>query len=267
MNKKALLIGYGSVGKKHLQNLETNGYSVDICEINLNTLVSLKKKKYFVEKKVSKFKENIYDIAVIASWGTDHFKHFRQVVEILKVKKLIIEKPICASEEQVNQMLKISRVNKVKFVVHHKRKYNNIQKNIIKIFNNNKDIPVSAYVHGGSTCSITTGIHFLSLVCDVFKEIPKSVFSDISDDKINPRHKKLGYWSGTSIFYYSKNRFLTISNTNQSPIKNTLSIYGKKIQVDLKGNKIFFGSINKKVNKITNHQFKWSQMKVCYVHQ
>ena len=88
MNKKALLIGYGSVGKKHLQNLETNGYSVDICEIDLSTLANLKKKKYFVEKKVSKFKENVYDIAVIASWGPDHHKHFREVVEILKVKKL-----------------------------------------------------------------------------------------------------------------------------------------------------------------------------------
>lgn len=253
MNKKAILIGYGSVGKKHLENLEMNGYSVDICEVNLKLISKLKKQDYFVKNKLNKFKKNTYELAVIASWGPDHFQHFKDLTE-LKVKKIIIEKPLCASEVQIKSILKISQKKKIKFVVHHKRKYNDIQKNIIKIFNLYKDVPYSAFVHGGSTCSITTGIHFLSLVCEIFDEIPYSVYSDIINDKINPRHEKLGYWSGTSIYYFKKKKFFTISNTNQSPIKNTLSIYGKKIRVDLIGNKIFYGKIKKKIKKITNHQ-------------
>lgn len=254
MNKRALLIGYGSVGRKHLENLEKNGFKVDICETNKKKQKELKKKNYIVYGDLPKFKKLYYQVATIASWGPDHYKHFLYCANILKVKYIVLEKPMCASELQIKKILDIVKRKNIKFVVHHRRKFNNIQDSISKIFFRFKDKPIFAQVHGGSTCSITTGIHFLSLVCEIFKEIPKSVFSDIKDDKINPRHKNLGYWSGTSIFYFSKKKYLSISNTNRSPIKNTLILYGKKLRVDLEGNKIFFGKIGKKLKKVTNHQ-------------
>ena len=94
MNKKAILVGYGSVGKKHLENLEMNGYSVDICEVNLKLISKLKKQNYFVKNKLNKFKKNTYELAVIASWGPDHFQHFKDLTE-LKVKNNYRETTLC----------------------------------------------------------------------------------------------------------------------------------------------------------------------------
>ena len=115
----ALIIGAGSVGKKHIKNLLKYNYKLIICDISNKSLDDAKKlaNEAILIKNLKELDKEIINrikIGVISSWGTDHHKSFKELSK-LNIKKIILEKPLAASEKEVDDILKLAKKKKIKF--------------------------------------------------------------------------------------------------------------------------------------------------------
>lgn len=110
MNKKVLVCGAGSIGKRHIENLLTLGVSVFVWRTQINLLKNIAN-----EYNVETF-ENLETAidnadAVIVATATD--QHIEIALKVLNVNKpLFIEKPVSNSWQQIDTLLEISK-NKI----------------------------------------------------------------------------------------------------------------------------------------------------------
>lgn len=104
MNKiKILIIGYGSIGKKHeriLTSINKNN------QIFILTSQNIKKKN--IIKDISEIKKINPDYIVICSQTSDHYKQLKYIEENLKKKKILVEKPLF--HKNLNLLIKNNKV-------------------------------------------------------------------------------------------------------------------------------------------------------------
>ena len=253
-DKSVLLIGVGSIGLKHLQELTHLGMKVTILEIDKFKLKRLKdNKQYQVYFKLSDAKNKVYDLIVIASTAPSHYDLFVSLLS--NSKNFLIEKPLTNSIERVNQIFDIAKKKNLNVLIHHQRSIFELPK-IKKIFQQHKEIPHQVTCTGGNTCLVTTGVHIFDLVCELFDDIPKFVVADIQNDKINPRGKNLIYLSGLLKFYFSNNKTLTFDISNKTNIRNRTILNSKYLSLETNGRMIYFNKYQSPKNKSQNHTIR-----------
>ena len=134
MNKKVLVCGAGSIGKRHIENLLNLGVNVLVWRTQINLLKNIAK-EYNVETY-----ENL-DIAienadaVIVATASD--QHIEIALKVLNANKpLFIEKPVSNNWENIDKLLELSK-NKIIEIGCQFRMHPNLIKlnQIIKIFN------------------------------------------------------------------------------------------------------------------------------------
>ena len=87
---KVLLIGYGSIGKRHFEILNSLAH---ITSIDIVTKQEVKNTKVF--SKLSKVKYiNSYDYFIIASQTSKHYEQLKTICAQVKNKKILVEKPL-----------------------------------------------------------------------------------------------------------------------------------------------------------------------------
>ena len=89
MNKTALIIGYGSIGKRHAKLLKKFRNISKIYILTKQTCNNFNK-----IKSISEVKTVNPDYIVISSRTSDHFKHLSYVEKNLKNKIILVEKPL-----------------------------------------------------------------------------------------------------------------------------------------------------------------------------
>lgn len=133
----ALIIGAGSIGQRHIKNLQKRG---------INNIVALRSKRgHFKElpaelnileieswDEVQKLKP---DIAIISNPSSYHIDTAIKACE--SVKGVFIEKPLSNSSSSCNQLIKILNEKKVVSFVGHNLMFHPIIENIIKFHDNN----------------------------------------------------------------------------------------------------------------------------------
>ena len=89
MKKKVLIIGFGSIGKKHATILKNFKMVSDIY------IFSKRNSKTFINiKKLSQIKKINPDYVIICSRTSDHFKHLKYIEKNLSKKIVLVEKPL-----------------------------------------------------------------------------------------------------------------------------------------------------------------------------
>ena len=105
LKKKALIIGFGSIGQKHAKILQASKKISDVY-----ILTKQKCKKFKKIKNISEIKNINPDYIVIASKTSEHFKHLSYLEKNFKKKLILIEKPL------FNKSIKIKNINNKIFV-------------------------------------------------------------------------------------------------------------------------------------------------------
>ncbi len=132
------VIGSG-IGQKHIESID--GYKsfrvTKICELN-NSKISILKKKY-KNKIITKNEDEVFrdkDIKLISIASYDEY-HFRQIKKCIKFKKyFIVEKPICLTLRELNEINYLIKKNNIKLfsnlVLRVNSKFKNIKTKINK---------------------------------------------------------------------------------------------------------------------------------------
>ncbi len=100
MIKKILIIGSGSIAKRHLKNLKKIRKNFNYFLISSRTLINLKKRNY---TKIINFNP---DYILICSPSPYHYRHLKFVEKNFNKKMILIEKPIFTKFEKLNKKLK-----------------------------------------------------------------------------------------------------------------------------------------------------------------
>ena len=236
----ALLIGYGSIGKRHLQQLERRCERVFVIDPFLPTPVQINQKTQFFRSFVD-FREaitsadnssSIPDVAVIANWGPDHFT---TVVELQKfgIRKFLIEKPLASRYSDLGKLESKISNDEIQVWSNFHLRFDNTT-NFLRNFVAEKNLPVPSLmtVSGGAKCLATTGIHWIDYFLLFSQDSVFDVQSRIKVDKINPRNKDLSFLEGF-IHLGSNNSSLSLTFSNQSYSDACVELYWKTFKIQI----------------------------------
>ena len=139
--KKFLILGMGNIGLRHMQGLAKN--SDNELEFYVFDKYKNYKKKYSNELNQLKTKYNVFDIdniqevininfnlIIIATTATNRPNLLINIIKILKYQFILIEKPICQSIKELEQLKEITNNN---IYVNFPRRYSSWHRKIKKI--------------------------------------------------------------------------------------------------------------------------------------
>ena len=231
MKKIGMLVGAGSVGKKHALNMDSifekliivdqDPNALKWCAENLNKDITTYQNLENALKKIDNADEYV---CIIANWGVDHDSVFFKSYE-KGISKFYIEKPFANSLFKIDQIKKIVKEKKLSVVSGFHHRHSNLLGQINDVAKKYLGgLPELISVSGGANCIVTNGIHFLDLACSIFKSNPISVSADLNKEYINPRSKYLGFWEGVSSWNFPKRRKINICFTNKSSVRLTCNL-------------------------------------------
>ena len=97
MKKNVLIIGFGSIGRKHAKILNS------FKEIsNIYILSKQKSKKFKVIKNYNEAKKLKLDYIIISSRTSEHLKHLYFIEKNFKRKTILVEKPLFENLKNLN---------------------------------------------------------------------------------------------------------------------------------------------------------------------
>ena len=155
IKQKALIIGCGKISGLYDDKEDdyiyshakayTKNNSIDLvccCDLNIDNAKTLSQ-KYNIPNISDNFLEAIklYNPDVVSVCTPDK-THYEVVISILKCeylpKIIFLEKPACQNEDELNELISLSREKDVKIVVNHSRRFDNLHKQLKNEIQNNK---------------------------------------------------------------------------------------------------------------------------------
>jgi predicted dehydrogenase len=229
MFKNAVVVGYGSIGKRHAAHLLSISEKVYIYDpvkrvdefesTGLHFLSNLTEKSIYPDPQ---------DIAIIANWGPDHLASFEICVG-LGFSNFVLEKPLTSSLADLYKLRALIANRKLNVIVKQGWESEKIGSRIRNLgFQLNLGEPVAMFVSGGARCISTAGSHNIHLASTVFDSLPNEVMGHLKNDYINPRNSTLSYIEGTCSILFEKNQRLSMSYSNRSSVQGKVEIYWKE---------------------------------------
>jgi predicted dehydrogenase len=252
--KSGILYGCGSIGKRHLAELDQICEKLIVIEKNIEVRERIEtqygpKLRAFIS--VEEVTDKDFDVAVISTWGPDHLEHFEDLSE-LKPKFVLFEKPLESSLVKIDRIEEKIQNMGIPAAVNFHLRFSPLRERLINLLqgNNYGDI-TNISIAGGAKCMSTNGIHWLDFVSSLLGEHPKSVFADLDFKQINPRAKDLNFIGGVSVWRYTQDRTLTIDFSNRSYSDLTIDIYFERAVFNYRG-----GEITLKTSENTGEMIK-----------
>lgn len=123
---RILVIGAGSIGRRHINNLNLLGYdNIDVVDVNYANLGYIKR-NFKIRETFNDFKDALssksYDVAFIL---TPPVYHIPMALELAKRDvDLFIEKPLSHNFENVDELIKIKEKNNLVIMVGYNQRFN-----------------------------------------------------------------------------------------------------------------------------------------------
>jgi predicted dehydrogenase len=226
MPNLGILVGCGSVGKRHLSNLLLDHEMVIVVDSSESARVyveGLKNKRITFRNNIlslSKLELKESNCTILATYGPDHLSQAKFLVEG-GVKKLIIEKPLTDSVADLFELKDLVDKNKVETYCNLPTLFGGMKSKLTEISTKyNLGELKGAGIFGGAECLATNGLHYLDSINGVIDENPIEVFANINDSRINPRGEKFSHLEGTVEWVY-KSGFRLFFHMNNSVSINT----------------------------------------------
>jgi len=236
MNKEfhqsAVLVGAGSIGKKHLEIISGKFNSITVIDSDVAIYKYLSNLPYFSRinylSNITQLKsQSQINLAVISNWGPDHYDVFFKLAKI-GVKNFIIEKPLTDCFYELNEMQQLIDSMNLTVKTNLPILYSKVPRMLLD-FEKTYGIgrPQSMIVYGGAKCIATIGIHYVALANYLYNNRPSAVSAVLRSHKINPRNNRLVYLEGSAQWVYPHDQYLSInfSNTSQLDFKCAI-LYG-----------------------------------------
>jgi len=213
---KLLLVGFGSLGMRHLQSLINLDVQIDViepCKFNIteNSKEINNLKKVFFYQDSANLNSN-YDVCIISTSSKPRLKVILELQKKIKWNHLILEKFLFPSIREY-EIFENEYLYDLKNVhVNCPRRYYSGYQNI-KSSNSSKDF-IGIDVRGNNWGMSTNGIHFLDLF-QYFASKKLSSIKVISLEKINSKRDGYDELVG-EILFESENKYIRLLSTNDS---------------------------------------------------
>jgi predicted dehydrogenase len=239
--KSAILYGCGSIGKRHLAELDRFCEKLIVVEKNMEVREKIETQygeKLQAYKSVEEVTDDDFDVAVISTWGPDHLEHFEDLSKF-KPKFLLFEKPLESSLMKIDRIEEKIRSMGIPAAVNFHLRFSPLRERLHALLEGEcyGDI-TNISISGGAKCMSANGIHWLDFVSTLLGEQPKSVFADLDFKQINPRAKDLNFIGGVSVWRYTQDRTLTINFSNRSYSDLRVDIYFERAVFGYRGGEI-----------------------------
>ena len=250
MKKKVLIVGYGSIGKKHARILK----KLNIVS-KIYVLTKQNCKKFIKIKNFKEIKNINPDYIIIASRTSDHYKHLLLIEKILKNKIILVEKPLFKDFKRI-------KIKRNKVFVGYNLRYHPIIKFIKNFIEKRKIFSVHINCHsylpnwrkgvdysksntakrkygGGALLELSHELDYLQLIFDKIYKLNHVIVKKISNLKINTddyvniigKTIKSNFCVNLNLFSLQIQRKIMINGKGFSLegdlIENTIRIYEK----------------------------------------
>ena len=237
---KAVIIGFGHHSKNRLFQAVTRLTSIkdllvyDILSTAFDNLEDrhLTSNHAVQTKFTTKWEEvlpflDVNTLCIISTSAESHYKYFLELSN-QAVKYIYVEKPMCQSLEQAQEMLDVSLSKNIKVAVGFYNQYLDITRNyeyyskkyvlgdLVKITSVGGNNDISAF-----------GIHMIDLANYLFKSIPVNVFGHISGRTVNPRGSQYFNHGGIAKFIYPQEKELLLSYHHLSNVTCSVELLFK----------------------------------------
>lgn len=211
---RAVVVGHGSVGRRHAADLARRGLDLRVVEVDAAARARAAEALPGVEI-AADLGDWRGDLAVIATWGPSHAQLFHDLAD-RGVRRFVVEKPMAASVADAAAMAERAAAEGLRLVVHHRWRYIDLP-GLVADWRDRFDLgPVlNLVVVGGAVCLSTAGVHWLDLARALFAAEPERVVATARGAPINPRAPDLHYYGGTATWIFPDQReaVLVFNNT------------------------------------------------------
>jgi predicted dehydrogenase len=258
---RAVVIGYGSMGKKHAHFLEPLCETLILVDPKFQIETEVKEATEFQHVETYNdlndvpYKFEIDDVIVIANWGPDHLTTLELAVQ-KRAKQIVLEKPCADSLRELDKIWQISIDSELKIAVNQGWFYTNLGSRINKLSTSLELGEIFAiWISGGARCLSTAGSHWVNLANQIYGSNPIELTGHGVSHKINPRGKHLAYVEGVFSYLYPNNKRLSISLTNSSSIAGEINILWRNASGTLGEENIVIKNRNENdvIDKITRY--------------
>src|SRR5688500_2003242 len=241
MTSTGLVVGYGSVGRRHAAAMAELFPELAIVEISAaareRALAAHPGSRVVASLDALGADEFRWgdSMAVIATWGPSHAALFHELAD-RGVRFILCEKPLAGSVADAEGMAARAAQEGITLGVHHYLRYTGIAPALRRFAEANElGEPVSVVGTGGAACLITNGIHWIDFATELFGAAPVAVMSTASGEQINPRAPDLLLAGGTAVWSFGEGREAVLSFSNRSSVALDIRVYFRNAVADVDG--------------------------------
>jgi len=266
MASKILLVGSGNIGSRHLQSIVKLSVplSITVVEPNLNSQKIAKSRLNETTNSMHTISwlssisdlSQVFDLVIVATSAENRKTIITSLLESGN-KKFLIEKMVCQSKHDYEELIKILNKNNASSWVNTNRRCFPFYQELKSIINSNDDLRIS--VTAGNKGLGSNAIHFIDLFLWFLNSNNISLNGDLLTDKLQSNKR------GSQYYEFSG----TIIGTNSNSVLNISfsSIEDSPLIIDFvtKNSQIIIDETNEKIIKIKNLDNFQSPFKYLHV--
>ena len=251
MTNNILIVGFGSIGKRHFQGISQFDKKLNIFIYDKNKIQNIKTSthhKITIVDKIENLKSIFFKLVIVSTSVTERYKITKNLIRKLNIKILILEKFVFNSIYQFKNFKKIIEEKKLNTYINCPRRYFKMYNYLRKLKKKN-NLHIEIFHKNFGILSNT--IHFIDALKFILNDKIHILKIQIELEKIYLT-KRINYQDirGNLKIFFNNNNLISISDIKNSKKDSLNIIYSdnKKILIDEKNNFI----------KINNRKIRFS---------